>query len=402
MGAIDNMTAGGKDNILVMQSGGSTPVLNRSLFGVVQEAAEHKAFGEIYGAAHGLEGVLSSDLTDLRKPIKAAWDRIARTPGAALGSSRPKPRTEDTSVILDVLSRHRIRYWVIIGGNDSAETGHKIHRHAQRAGYELAVINVPKTIDNDLVMTDHSPGYGSAARFVALATMGAGRDAEAMGQASPVTIIEVMGRDAGWLAASAALARRDERDAPHVISVPEVPVDESRFLAHMEDAHRRFGFAVAVVAENARGPEGVLGGQEEPLFVDDFGHPYFDGPGRYLAGLVSRRLKVRARYEKPGTIQRSMVACVSSTDAREAEMAGRAAVRYALEGHTGEMVTLLREPGERYACTTGLAPLEQVAGQVKRMPNEYLDPSSDFVTAAFINYARPLIGGPLPRFGRLG
>ena len=394
------MSGSSKGNALVVQSGGCTPVLNRSLFGLVQEASTQSAFGEIYGAVHGLEGVLSSQLMNLGKQPKGAWNRIARTPGAALGSSRRRLRPEDAPVILDLMSKHQIRYWFIIGGNDSAQTGHEIHLESQRAGYSLTVINVPKTIDNDLVMTDHSPGYGSAARFVALATMGAGRDAEAMGQASPVTIIEVMGRDAGWLAAAAALAKRDERDAPHVICVPEVPVDESRFLAHMEDAYRRFGFAVAVVAENARGPEGVLGGPEEPWHIDDFGHHYFDGPGRYLAGLVSRHLKVRARYEKPGTIQRSMMACVSSTDAREAEMAGRAAVRYALEGHTDRMVTLLREPGKRYSCITGLAPLEQVANQVKRMPNSYLDPSNDFVTAEFIKYARPLIG-TLPRFGRL-
>ena len=143
---------------------------------------------------------------------------------------------------------------------------------------------VPKTIDNDLVLTDHCPGFGSATRFVALATMGAGRDTEAMGEASPVTIIEVMGRDAGWLAASSALAKRDERDAPHFIGVPEVPIDETLFLDCMEEAYGRFGFAVAVVAENARGPGGVLGGDEDPWFVDDFGHRYYDGPARYLAG----------------------------------------------------------------------------------------------------------------------
>ena len=396
------MLAGGKSNVLVMQSGGATPVLNRSLFGVVHEAAERKVFGEVYGAIHGLEGVLTGDLVDLGRQSRAAWNRTARTPGAALGSTRRKLRPEDVPVIFDVLSRHDIRYWFIIGGNDSAETGHRISVEAQGAGYTLTVINVPKTIDNDLVLTDHSPGYGSAARFVALATMGAGRDAEAMGLASPITIIEVMGRDAGWLAASSALARQDDRDAPHVICVPEVPVDETRFLARIEEAYGRLGFAVAVVAENARGLDGVLGGQEEPWYVDDFGHPYFDGPGRYLAGLASRHLKVRTRYEKPGTIQRSMTACVSRTDAQEAEMAGRAAVRYAMEGYTDHMVTLVREPGETYRCTTGVAPLDQVAGRVKTMPDEYLDRSNDFVTAEFIDYVRPLIGTPLPRFGRLG
>ena len=391
----------GKVNALVIQSGGATPVMNRSLFGLVDEAETHRKFQEVYGAAHGVEGLLDSELVSLGTRSRSEWRRIARTPAAALGSTRRKIQTEDLPGIFEILSRFDVHFCFIIGGNDSAETGHTMSAASKAAGYDLAVINVPKTIDNDLAVTDHSPGYGSAARFVALATMGAGRDAEAMGKASPVTVIEVMGRDAGWLAASGALAKRDERDAPHVICVPEVPVDEDRFLENMEDAYRRFGFAVAVISENARGADGVIGVQGEPWYVDDFGHPYFDGPGRYLAGLVGGRLKIRARYEKPGTIQRSLVACVSALDAREAEMAGRAAVRYALEGHSDQMVTLVRGPGKRYECTTGLTPLETVAGQVKKMPREYLDPSSYHVTSKFLAYARPLMGGRLPHFGRL-
>ena len=395
------MKASQKGNVLVMQSGGCTPVLNRSLAGVVREAQEQRALGKIYGAAHGLEGVLDNKLIDLGKLSKVAWGRIARTPGAALGSTRHKLQPAEAQPVLDTLRRYNIRFLFIIGGNDSAETGHAIVQVASNAGYALNVINVPKTIDNDLVLTDHSPGYGSAARFVALATIGAGQDAVAMGQASPITIIEVMGRDTGWLAASAALAKQEEGDAPHVICIPEVPVEESQFLEKVEDTYRKYGFAVAVIAENTRSPQGVLGEQASPWFIDDFGHPYYDGPGRYLAAQVSQRLKVRARYEKPGTIQRSFMTAVSRTDAQEAEMAGRAAVRYALEGHTDQIVTLVREPGEKYSCAAGLAPLEQVAGQVQTMPKNYLDPANYFVTPAFIQYARPLVDSPLPRFGRI-
>jgi ATP-dependent phosphofructokinase / diphosphate-dependent phosphofructokinase len=395
------MKASLKGNVLVMQSGGCTSVLNRSLVGVVREAQEQRAFGKIYGAAHGLEGVLGNKLIDLGQLSRAAWGRIARTPGAALGSTRHKLRPSEAQPALDALKKHNIRFLFIIGGNDSAETGHATVQVAGKAGYALNVINVPKTIDNDLVLTDHSPGYGSTARFVALATIGAGQDAIAMGQASPITIIEVMGRDTGWLAASAALAKQEEGDAPHLICVPEVPVEESRFLEKIEDTYRKYGFAVAVIAENTRGPKGVLGEQASPWFIDDFGHPYYDGPARYLAARVSQRLKVRARYEKPGTIQRSFMTAVSRTDAQEAEMAGRAAVCYALEGHTDQIVTLMREPGEKYYCSTGLAPLEQVAGQVQTMPKNYLDPASYFVTPAFIQYASPLVDSPLPSFGRI-
>ena len=194
------MSSGAKTNVLVTQSGGCTPVMNRSLAAIFREALEHRVIGHIYGSRHALDGVLTEDLIDLRRISRASWDRIARTPGAALGSSRRKLQTEDVTPVLAALSKHNIGYWFIIGGNDSAYTGHTMAIESQAAGYPLKVVNVPKTIDNDLVLTDHSPGYGSAARFVALATMGAGQDARGMGQASPVTIIEVMGRDSGWLA----------------------------------------------------------------------------------------------------------------------------------------------------------------------------------------------------------
>ena len=383
-----------------MQSGGCTPVMNRSLHGVVDEAITSGAFDGIYGAEHAVDGLISGDLVDLAGRSARSWKSVARSPGAALGSTRTKIQDDDLPAILETLAKHGINHLVTIGGNDSAETAHTLVLECRLRGLDLTVMNVPKTIDNDLVGTDHSPGYGSAARFVALATMGAGRDAEAMGQASPITIIEVMGRDSGWLAASSALARREERDAPHVLCIPETPVDEDAFIGQIENACRRFGFAVAVVAENARGPDGVLGTQDEPWYVDDFGHPYYDGPARYLAELAGRRLGVRARYEKPGTIQRSMVACVSATDADEAEMAGRAAVRLALEGHTDEMVTLVRDPGEGYSCRAGVVSLTDVAGRVRTMPDEYLDTPKSFVSPAFIDYVRPLVGR-LPHLGRL-
>lgn len=388
-------------NVLVMQAGGSTPVLNRSLYGVAREALGRQDVGEVYGSRRGLEGLLSGEVTDLRGRAKSWWDRAARTPGAILGSSRHRLSDEDLPAVLSSLDRFRVACLLIIGGNDSAETALRIASETSAAGRPVAVVHVPKTIDNDLASTDHSPGYGSAARFVALATMGAGRDAETMGEESPVTVIEVMGRDAGWLAASAALGKREPRDAPHVVCVPEVPVEEDRFLDLLEAAYRRYGFAVAVVAENARGAEEALGGRREPWYVDDFGHTYYQGAGRHLSQAAGRRLNVRVRYERPGTIQRAMAACVSSTDAREAELVGREAVRRALGGATGQMVTLARQQGQAYSCATGMAPLEEVAGRVRRLPEGFFDRAASLPTQPFLDYARPLIGAPLPRFDRL-
>lgn len=389
-----------KPNGIVLQSGGSTPVLNRSLFGVARQAELSDKIDRTYGAVHGLDGLLAGDVVDLSSRTKVWWERTAQTPGAVLGSSRRRLNADDVPKVLDVLSEYRVRFCFIIGGNDSAETGHRMHTEAEAAGMPLSVVNIPKTIDNDLVLTDHTPGYGSAARFVALATMGAGRDAETMGKEAPITIIEVMGRDAGWLAAASALASTDDRDAPHVVCIPEVPVDEDRFLELVESAFHRYGFAVAVVAENARGAGGPLGGNE-PWYVDQFGHQYYEGAGRYLAKLTGSRLNVRVRYEKPGTIQRSMVACISATDANEAEAAGRAAVEYAIEGATDRMVTLERQPGVDYHCSTGLAPLSEVAGRVRRMPDDYFDKERCMPTDGFLEYAIPLIGGALPKFERL-
>ena len=396
------MSGLGKSNALVMQSGGCTPVINRSLTGVVRQSLDESGIDQIWGAVHGLEGVLSDQLVELGTMSQAEWKRIAATPAAALGSTRHKLQSNEIDAVLDALTRHNVRFLFIIGGNDSAETGLAVSQAAQHAGYELRVVNVPKTIDNDLVLTDHSPGYGSAARFIALATIGAGQDARSMGMAPPITIIEVMGRDTGWLAAASALARQRPGDAPHLICVPEVPVEEEQFVDRIEAAYQEYGFAVAVIAENTRGRHGVLGGQSDPWFVDDFGHQYYDGPARHLAGLVAQRLKVRARYEKPGTIQRSFMPAVSRTDANEAELAGRAAVQAATSGHTDQIVTLVRESGSKYVCTTALAPLGQVAGKVQTMPAEYLDADSCFVTPAFIEYVKPLIGSALPRIGRVG
>ena len=388
-------------NLLVMQSGGPTPVINRSLFGVRDEAAKSGAFTGVFGAHGGVEGVLGDRVFDLAAISTASWRAIAVAPGAALGTTRKKFSDSELPRVIDFIKRREITHWLIIGGNDSASTALTVGTAAKDAGLDLKVLLVPKTVDNDLVGTDHSPGYGSAARFVAAATQGAGRDAEAMGPAAPITVIEVAGRDSGWLAAASALGKRDSRDAPHVVVTPEMGFDPSRVLSGIESAYRRYGFAVAVIQENVRDQHGrPLVGDGKPLHVDDFGNEYHEGAGQHLTRFVTDRLKVRVRYDRPGTIQRSMAELVSSVDAREAEEVGRAAVRHALDGETNRMVSIVRVGDDPYASETGLTSLEPVGGAHKTMPAEFLD-SEGMPTGAFLDYALPLIGDPLPTFGRI-
>ncbi|MDE2718497.1 MAG: diphosphate--fructose-6-phosphate 1-phosphotransferase [Chloroflexota bacterium] len=388
-------------NLLVMQSGGPTPVINRSLLGVCDEAAKSGAFTGVFGAQGGVEGVLSDRVFDLASISTAAWLAIGVAPGAALGTTRKKFSDSELPRVIEFIERREITHWLIIGGNDSASTALTVSTAAKDAGRDLKVLLVPKTVDNDLVGTDHAPGYGSAARFVAAATQGAGRDAEAMGPAAPITVIEVAGRDSGWLAAASVLGKREQRDAPHVVVTPEKGFDSSLVLSGIESAYRRYGFAVAVIQENVRDKDSrPLTGDGTPLHVDDFGNEYHEGAGRYLTTLVTDHLKVRVRYDQPGTIQRSMAELVSSVDAREAEEVGRAAVRHALDGESNRMVSIVRVSDDPYVSETGLTPLEPVAGAHKTMPAEFLD-SEGMPTGVFLDYARPLIGEPLPMFGRI-
>jgi len=376
--------------------------MNSSLVGILREATEHDEIEGMYGALFGIQGLLDEALIDLESEDPVTIQGLPHTPAAALGSCRYRLGMEDCERALEILQAHNVRYFFYIGGNDSAETAHRIAQLAQERGYELYVISLPKTIDNDLVETDHCLGYGSVARFVAMATMDASRDTEAMRLLEPVKIIEVMGRYAGWIAAAAALAKRSEEDAPHLIYTPERPLILGRFLEEVQRVYRQVGYVVAVVAEMVRKEDGTLlvvpgeGSEKDP-----FDHPRPSSPARFLCRLIRSELGLRARFDKPGTIQRTTMAYASSTDLEEAYLAGRMAVRYALQGENDCMVTFVREPGDSYRCSTGLVPLAKVANALKTLPDEYINPGGNFVTEAFLEYARPLIGGPLPTYARL-
>lgn len=384
------------NNILVIQSGGPTAVINRSLSGIIRASRRLFPESRIYGADHGMEGLIVGHIPELTDISGLALSSLDSAPGAALGSTRRKLREEDIEPVFETLDRHNIGVLHIIGGNDSALTGMEISTAAGRSNYQLQVVNVPKTIDNDLVMTDHCPGYGSTARFVSQATLGVGRDALAMGISSPITVMEVMGRDAGWVAASASLYKRDAFDPPHFIGVPELPFEEEAFLIQMEDAYRRYGYAVAIISENIREPSGSIVGKSDPWHTDDFGHSYYDSPVRLLAQKVTEHIGVRCRYEKPGTIQRSLIDSTSSTDWAEAHTVGTAAVEAVAAGRTDIIITLERAQSDNYTSLTGSAPLNDVAGKVRILPDQYLPQISGNTSTAFKEYLEPLVGSTLP------
>ena len=273
---------------------------------------------------------------------------------------------------------------------------------ARASGYDLTCVGVPKTVDNDLVEMDHTPGYGSAARFLALAAMEASRDTEAMRKTDPVKILEVAGRHAGWLAAAAALGRRSPDEGPHLVYVPERPVSAASIISDVDATFTAYGHVVMVLSENQPDPEGrVIGSGGQPRYTDAFGHHYYDSPAESLARLIRQELRLRARWEKYGTLQRMSIACRSETDATEALVVGEEAVRLALAGETDRMVTLRRESEQSYVCSLSTAPLASIANQQRVMPADMIPEPRSGSTAAFRRYAEPLLGAPLPQHARL-
>jgi ATP-dependent phosphofructokinase / diphosphate-dependent phosphofructokinase len=387
--------------LLVGQSGGPTAAVNSSLLGVVEAALERAEIASVYGAVDGVEGLLEGKIIDLGQESRSTLAALRRTPAAALGSCRYKLRPEDRDRLLALFRRLGVGYVVYIGGNDSSDTAHRLAEQALATGQELGVIVVPKTIDNDLPITDHCPGYGSIARFVAMALQDVGRDTEAMHRVDPVKIVELMGRNAGWVVAASALGRRDEADPPHLLYPPERRLDLATFVADVDRVYRRVGHVVAVVTETIREPDGSFIGAGERDVRDSFGHRRMVEPARRLAAVVEERLGLRARYDRPGTIQRMSSASLSEVDLDEAYGAGRRAVEALLDGQTDQMVTLLRRPGLTYHCDYGLAPLSAIANVEKLLPAEFLPTAEALPSSDFRAYAEPLLGAPLPEHARL-
>ncbi|MGE5593138.1 MAG: 6-phosphofructokinase [Betaproteobacteria bacterium] len=391
-----------KGNAVVGQSGGPTAVINASLAGVIEEALGHAEIQGVYGGVHGVLGMLKEDFIDLGKQEPSVIRGLRATPSAALGSCRHKVSVEDCARLVEVFKKYNIRYFFYIGGNDSADTSNKVSKAAKEAGYELAVVAVPKTIDNDLAVTDHSPGYGSVARWVATAVRDAGLDTEAIGVVDNVKVIEVMGRNAGWITAATALARDHKDAAPHLIYLPERPFRPEKFLADVKAVYDRLGHCVVTVCEGLRDETGrYITASSRSIDTDKFGHKQLGGVGEFLCDLVATNLKLKARCDKPGTIQRVSAVLASPVDVDEAYEVGRHAVRCAVQGITDKMVVILRKPGPKYEVALGTCDLAVVANEEKLVPDDFINETGNDVTGKFVEYALPLMGGPLQPYTRL-
>ena len=389
-------------NLLVAQSGGPTAVINSSVSGIVAEATRNGKVNDIIGAINGILGVLHEDLVDLRLEDPSSIQKLRQTPSAALGSCRYKLNDRDYGRLLDVFMTHNIRYFLCAGGNDSMDTAHKVAQLAVSKNYELRVIGVPKTVDNDLMVTDHCPGFGSVARFNAISTRDSGLDTEAIYTSDTIKIIETMGRDTGWITASTALGKDGEDSAPHLVYLPERPFIADTFLEDVKNVYDRLGRVVICVCEGLKNEKGeFVKASSKEIDTDKFGHTQLGGVGEYLVNLISKELKIKARCDKPGTIQRVSMMCASQVDLAEAYKVGQLAVAKTVEGETDKMITLIRKSNDPYEFENGIVGLGEVALKTKRVPETFINKQSNYVTDAFLEYAKPLIGGPLSEYVHL-
>ena len=389
-------------NAIVGQSGGPTSVINSSLAGVLQ-ACLKRGSDHVYGMVHGIEGLLNEQVVDLTDTIGSDMEieLLKRTPSSYLGSCRYKlpDYTTDPEAyekIFRILDKMDIGYFFYIGGNDSMDTIMKLSDYGKAINSKIRFMGVPKTIDNDLMITDHTPGYGSAAKYIGMVMKEVIRDATVYGT-NFVTIVEIMGRNAGWLTAAAALARGEDCEGVDLICIPELPFYVDRFLAKVETMQKEKKSVVIAVSEGVKLPDGryVCELSDDARFVDAFGHKSLTGTARYLCNQVAAHLDTRTRPIELGTLQRCAAHCTSRTDITEAYQVGGAAAKAAFEGHTGEMIALKRISNDPYQCTTEIHDVHLVANLEKKVPVEWINSYRTDMTPDFLNYARPLIQAEL-------
>ena len=402
-----------KGACVIGQSGGPTSVINASAYGVIRTALDHPNITNVYGAEHGIKGVLNDRLFDMSKEDASELELLKHTPSSALGSCRYKmkdPDVDDTDYqrILEVFKKHDIRYFFYNGGNDSMDTCNKISKYMQKVGYECRVMGVPKTIDNDLFGTDHCPGYASAAKYIATSCMEVYQDARVY-DTGTICIMEIMGRHAGWLTAAAALAT-EYGAGPDLIYLPETDFDMEQFLADVERVYKERGNCMVAVSEGIHYADGSFVSEAKTSATDGFGHAQLGGLASLLASVVKEKTGIKVRGIELSLLQRCGAHLASETDIQESVMAGKAAVENAVAGITDKMVAFEREIVDgHYVCKTKLIDLSDVANTEKKVPLTWINDTHNGVKREFIDYALPLIQGEpelpkedsLPRFARL-
>ena len=402
-----------KGACIIGQSGGPTSVINASAYGVIRTALDSDVITNVYGAEHGIKGVLNDRLFDMSKEDAGELELLKYTPSSALGSCRYKmkdPDEDDTDYkrILEVFKKHDVRYFFYNGGNDSMDTCNKISKFMQKSGYECRVMGVPKTIDNDPFGTDHCPGYASAAKYIATSCMEVYQDARVY-DTGMICIIEIMGRHAGWLTAAAALAA-EYGAGPDLIYLPETDFDMEQFLSDVARVYKERGNCMVAVSEGIHYADGSFVSEAKTSATDGFGHAQLGGLAALLANVVKEKLGVKVRGIELSLLQRCGAHLASETDIEESFMAGKAAVENAVAGMTDKMVAFERgEINGHYACKTKLLNLTDVANFEKKVPLDWINEAHNGVTHDFIDYALPLIQGEpklpkedsLPRFARL-
>ena len=384
-----------KGNAVVSQSGGPTGVINASLVGVIEAAQKHPNIDKIYGAVHAVAGMVKDQFVDLSELDPETLDIIAGSPAAALGSSRDKPGPEYCKNIVEVLEKRNIRYFYYIGGNDSANTCKIMNEEADKLRFDIRAFHVPKTVDNDLRTTDHCPGYGTAANFVARAVMGDDLDNRAL---PGVKIDVIMGRDAGWLTAAASLAKTHEDDGPHLIYVPERPVSMEKFIDDIEAKYAKYDRCVVAVSEGIRDIDGVTWAKKivKDAEVDAHGNVQLSGSGAladFLAGQIKSKTRIsRVRADTFGYLQRSFAGLQSPTDVAEARETGRKAVEFSMEFDSGSAIMKRVGEGDNYKVEFERTELKNVAEFTKDLPEEFINEEGNGITEAYRKYALPLVG----------
>ena len=393
-----------KGNVLIGQSGGPTSVINSSLCGVIQQASKSEAVERVLGMSFGIEGFMQDEVVDLSQEDPAVIEGLRRTPSSALGSSRHKVKDEDFPAILARLKKYNIRYFFLIGGNDTMDTIHRVEKYCVDQGYELRGIGIPKTVDNDLYGTDHTPGYASAASFVAHSVHQGGRLACDMQRVDKFVIYQTVGREAGWLAASSALAKKNEGDAPHLIYFPERRLNRAKVVTDVKACIEKYGWVSIVVGEGVLWEDGtpVSASQVTDKFANvEFGAMGGSSAAMQLHGLIHKETGHRGEFQIVESLAMCAIDRASDVDLKEAYEVGVRAVELAVdEEKSGVMVTIDRTSSAPYAVTYGAIPLSETAVRAKAMDDKYFNEGGNFVSEAFYEYIRPLIN-PLPEFSVL-